>query len=249
MKKEFRLVKNSTTPWACYKDPNSKLVYFVHSKCAGSFYKQLMNELNWQQITSVDVDWNSDIVFSHIRDPLKKHRIGIVEWFYFNNVSETLKNNATDMNFFQMLSHIAYLDHHSLSIYEHLGDNSRRVNWIPIDQPGVHHEKQTIEFIEQHSQINSNIKNWFLSLPPKHVSDGFKKKCYNILMDLPADPLILKSLEYDRCLYDSVTKKNYEPPTYPQRIDYLKSLGMTQIEAEDSADRDVETGEYLNWIL
>lgn len=222
-------------------------MYFVHSKCACSFYKQLFAKLYWQESTSVDIDWELDIVFSHIRDPLEKHRIGIIEWFYFNNAQQILENNATDTSFFLMLSRIAYLDHHSLSIYEHLGENSDLVNWIPIDQPEVDHTQHTINLIEQYSKISGDIKNWFLKLPPKHASTGFKKNCYNKLMELPVDPLIIKSIEYDRVLYDRVTKKNYEPANYSQRIKYLKKLGMSQTEAEAAADRDVATGEYLNW--
>lgn len=248
MLKEYKLVKNSTTPWACLRDPRSKLVYFVHSKCACIFYKQLFQKLGWQEITTNEIDWDTSIVFSYIRDPLEKHRIGIVEWFYYNNKTDVLKNNATDINFFTMLSQIAYLDHHAMSIYEHLGENSQLVNWIPIDQPSIDHKQQTIELLEQESTIDSDIKTWFINLPPLHVSTGFKKECYNVLMGLPVTPLILKLVEYDRCLYDSATKKNYEPASYPQRIDFLKSLGISQKEAEASADRDVETGKYLNWI-
>lgn len=247
MSSESNLIKNSSTPWLCFKDPRSKLVYFVHSKCACSFYKQLFSKLGWNECASTDIDWKSDKVFSHIRDPLKKHRIGIIEWFYYNNKTSILQNNATDLDFFMMLSRIAYLDHHSLSIYEHLGENSVLVDWIPIDHPTVNHKQQTIDLIEQEYFIDDNIKTWFTNLPPKHVSTGFKKECYNALMELPVDPLIIKSIEYDRFLYDRVTKKNYEPSGYSKQIEYLKSLGMSQENAEISADRDVASGAYINW--
>lgn len=247
MLKEFNIVKNATTPWLCFRDPKSKLVYFLHSKCASTFYRQLFLKLKWKKCTTSEIDWGTDIVFSYIRDPLKKHRIGIIEWFYYNEQSQILENNATDINFFIMLSRIAYLDIHSLSIYEHLGENSRLVNWIPIDRPEIDHKQHTIELLEQYSTIDSDTKTWFENLPTNHVSFGFKKECYNKLMKLPVDPLIVKSLEYDNMLYDSVTRKKYEPATYPQRIDYLKSTGMSQEDAETFADRDVDTGEYVNW--
>ena len=247
MLKEYKLVKNSTTPWLCFRDPNSKLVYFVHSKCACTFYKQLFQKLGWQESTTNDIDWETAVVFSYIRDPLKKHRGGIIQWFYNNNKSDILKNNENSMDFFTMLSRIAYLDHHSLSIYEHLGENSRLVNWIPIDYPSIDHKQRTIELLEQYSTIDSDTKTWLENLSPKNVSIGFKKKCVDILMTLPVHPLIIKSIEYDRFLYDRVTKKNFEPASYPRQIDYLKSLGMTQEQAEAHADHDVETGNYINW--
>jgi hypothetical protein len=101
-----------------------------------------------------------------------------------------------------MLSNIVYLDIHSLSIYEHLGDNSQLINWIPIDQHNVNHKQKTFEFIENSLLIDNNIKDEFLSIPMVHESTGFKKECFNKLMSLPVDSLIIKSIEYDRCLYD-----------------------------------------------
>jgi hypothetical protein len=245
--KEFNIVKNTTTPWLCLKDPGSELIYFVHSKCACSLYKQLFLKLGWKECTTTEIDWANNMVFSYIRDPLEKHRIGIIEWFYYENKIDILKNNANDLNFFTMLSKILFLDCHSMSIYEHLGDNSALVNWIPIDQSTVDHKQLTIGLIEQYSKIDDDVREWFIKLSPANVSTGFKKECYNKLMELSVDPLIIKSIEYDRCLYDSVTKKLYEPENYSQRINYLKSLGMSQEEAELDADRDVGTGEYINW--
>jgi hypothetical protein len=248
--RESNLIKNETTPWACFKDPKSELVYFIHSKCACSFYKQLFLKLGWQDFTSVEIDWDKHIVFSHIRDPLKKHRIGIIEWFYFNNKIDILESNFENINFITMLSQIAYLDHHSLSIHEHLGAKSGLVNWIPIDHKLIDHKQHTINFIEQYSStINDNIKDWFIQLAPKNVSTGFKKKCYNTLMELTATPLILKSIEYDRCLYDLVTHHNgFEPDNYQLRISQLENDGYTNVEAQRIADNEVANGEYLKWI-
>ena len=247
MLKEFNIVKNTLTPWFCLKDPNSELIYFVHSKCACSFYKQLFLKLGWKEFTTTEIDWEKNIVFSHIRDPLEKHRTGIIQWFYYEGKIDVLKNNANDLDFFIMLSKIVFLDCHSMSIYEHLGDKGALVKWIPMDQSTIDHKQLTIELSEQYSKINDDVREWFVKLPPANVSTGFKKECYNKLMALPVDPLITKSIEYDRCLYDSVTKKLFEPENYPQRINYLKSLGMSQEEAEIDADRDIGTGEYLNW--
>ena len=251
MLKEHNLVKNNNTSWACYKDPESDLVYFRHSKCAGSFYKQLFLKLGWKKFTSTDIDWNKHIVFSHIRDPLKKHRIGIIEWFYFNNKTDILESNFENTNFFTMLSQIAYLDDHSLSIYEHLGTNSSLVHWIPMDHELIDHKQCTIEFIEQHSSlIDLAVRDWFAKLAPKYVSIGFKKKCYNMLMDLPVTPLILKSIEYDRCLYDLVTQSgNFEPVNYQSRIKQLENAGHTNVDAQRIADSEVANGEYLKWVI
>jgi hypothetical protein len=245
----MNIVTNAETPWKCFKDPNSKLVYWVHSKCACTFYQKIFKKLKWKETTTVDVDWDHDIIFSYIRDPLVKQRIGVIEWFFNNyKYNSLLKDNANNEEFFIMLSQIPYLDWHSLSILEHLGkENSLKVNWIPVDQPSVNHLQQTVNLLLQHTTIAEDTKEWILTQDPIHVSSGFKKQCNQKLLDILPTPLIIKSIEHDRWLYDKITKKNFEPDNYAQQINYLKSLGLTTAQAELQADQDVETGEYLNW--
>ena len=243
----MNLVTNEKTPWTYLRDPNSRLTYWVHSKCACSFYKKIFALLGWEEVVTNDIDWDNDIVFSYIRDPLIKHRVGIIEWFYFNNCESILKDNADNDQFFLMLSQAAYLDFHSMSILEHLGkEASSKITWIPIDTE-INHIQETINLVEQHRDISNSIKELMLNMSPYHVSTGFKKRCNEKILKIPPVPLIVKSIEYDRFLYDSVTKKNFEPANYSQRIDYLKSQGLTQQQAEQQADHDVQTGDYLNW--
>lgn len=241
------IVENKHTPWACMHDPNSQLVWWIHSKCACSFYKVIFKKLGWVNSTTNDIDWNTNIVFSHIRNPLAKHRMGIIEWFYFNNKENLLKQNFNNPDFFQMLSEIVHLDVHSMSIKEHLGkENSTKIHWIPIDTKN-NHVQDTFDFIEQYSVVSPQDRQLLLNLAPVHVSGSWKKQCNKKLLDIPPTSLIVKSIDFDQWLYDRTTKKNFQPDTYSQRIDYLKSLGMSQQDAELHADQDVMTGEYLNW--
>ena len=248
MLKNFKIVQNNTTPWLCYRDLSSPLVYFVHSKCACIFYKELFSKLRWEPCTVTDIDWGHNRVFSYIRNPLIKQRIGIIEWFYFNDLVHLLEENASNDNFFKLLSEIGYIDHHSLSIYDHLGDKSQLVHWIPIDQPSINHKQKTVELIEQYSTISSEIKEWFLKRLPVHVSTGFKKECCNRLIELPVHPMVTKSIDYDWCLYDSVTKPiGFEPANYQLRVKKLEETGLTNISAQEIADNEVASNEYLNW--
>ena len=243
-----KLILNNTTPWACFRDGSGPLVYFLNSKCACSFYKKLFNKLNWQVCTTDDIDWNTDIVFSYIRDPIQRHRMGIIEWFYFFKQEELLTKNFDNATFFQLISEAVYLDIHSMSIYEHLGENSLTVNWIPVDQPTVNHRNTTLELIEKYSSITDEDKRWFLELAPQHVSGKFKKACINKLLLIPPTSLIIKSIEFDQYLYDRVTKpKNFEPENYQYRIAQLLSSGLSQFDAEKIADQEVAVGQYQNW--
>jgi hypothetical protein len=175
--------------------------------------------------------------------------MGIIEWFFYFKQVELLTTNFNNDPFFQLLSEITYLDIHSMSIYEHLGNNSSKIIWIPIDQPTVNHSMVTLSLIEKYSTIPEDIKKWFLKLPPQHVSGKFKKGCINKLLSIPPTPLILKSIEVDQYLYDQVTKPiNFEPDNYQIRIQQLKLTGLPQIDAEKIADQEVLLGKYQNWI-
>ena len=147
-----------------------------------------------------------------------------------------------------MISNIAYLDVHSMSIKEHLGvEKASKIQWIPIDDPNTDHVSETVKLIELHSSISEDFKKLILSLTPFHVSEGFKKECNAKLMAIPPTPLIIKSLEYDQILYDKALKKIFEPENYAHRIAELKNTGLSQHQAEQQADAEVESGEYLNW--
>lgn len=244
----MKLVTNEDTPWMCIKDPNSNLVYWVHSKCACSFYKRIFRRLGWKIITTKEIDWDKNVVFSFIRDPLKKHRLGIIEWFYYFSKAHLLEENANNRDFFEMISNIVYMDIHSMSIKEHLGEkNASKIIWIPIDDPNTNHVNETVKLIELHSSIEEDVKQWALNLPPYHISEGFKKECNLKLMAIPPTPLVVKSLEYDQMLYDKAIKKDFEPENYSMRIAELQNNGLSQQQAEQQADAEVESGEYLNW--
>lgn len=243
----MKLITNKETPWLCYKDPNSNLIWWVHSKCACSFYKTIFERLQWIKTTSDKIDWDNNVVFGHIRDPLTKHRIGIVEWFYFTKNQQLLTENFNNAAFFRMLSEIAYLDFHSMSILEHLGpDNSARMHWIPIDT-GNNHVTETLEFVASYTELDPEFLHWAANLQPIHVSTDFKKQCNQKLLEIEPTPLIIKSLEYDTWLYDSVSKKNFEPKNYSNRITELKKQGLSQHQAEEQADQEVASGQYMQW--
>ena len=179
---------------------------------------------------------------------MKKQRIGLIEWFYFNEKVKVHEQNANNLDFFIMLSCAVYLDFHSMSIYEHLGDRAKLVKWIPIDLPTVDHKQKTIELISQESHIDDIIKEWFLTLLPCHVTTGFKKECYNKLMQLPVHSLIVKSIDFDRCLYDDVTiEPGFEPDNYQDRIEQLEETGYTNTQAQEIADVEVANGQFLKW--
>lgn len=244
----MNLITNDNTPWGCLKDPHANLVYWIHSKCACSFYKQIFAILDWKIIRLDEVNWDRDTVFSYIRDPLVKHRTGIIQWFYHNNKEELLKTNKNNNDFFEMLSTIAWLDWHSMPISDHLSlDKIKKITWIPIDVPEINHVEQTLELLNKHISIPTSIREQISRISPVNVSTGFKNRCKQKLLAIKPTPMIIKSIEIDRWIYDRSVIKNFEPDTYHKYIEKLKLSGLSQLLAEKIADRDVESGEYLNW--
>lgn len=195
-------ISDLDVPWECWRGPNN-LVYFVHSKCASRTYNLLMVRMGWEIVSTKDIDWATDNVFSYIRNPLIKHRKGIAEFFFYNknlvSLSDDIINNP---KWAEVVSNITYLDHHSASIFGMLGKNAERITWIPIDTD-LDHKAHTFNFFDAHGvQVRDSIKNWFNSLPNSNTSTPIETKVFETLMALPIPPHVLRYLDYDTILYE-----------------------------------------------
>jgi hypothetical protein len=237
------IISNKDTLWLCLRHPEKDIFYWVHSKCASSFYRKILTDLSWKACTTHDIVWGQSTVFSHIRDPLQKHRTGLIEYFYFHRCVEILTRNWDDENFWLMLARTAWLDIHSMSIWQHLEEKSELIHWIPTDVKWQNHIDSTLDFIEF-----TGDKSKILYSPEKNVSSGFKKECVSRLLEIDPDPLIIKYLEKDRVLYDKVScKPGFEPQEYQQNLEKLLSQGHDRLQAEYILDQQVASGEYLRW--
>ena len=242
------LLNEYTSPMKCYKHPTLDLVFYPHQKCASTTYGQLFEMQNWDRICITEVNWDKHTVFAHIKDPLVRHRKGIVEGIceYFPEVKDFFLTPVGA----KFLTNITIVESHSYTIKKWLGkENAVRVHWIPIDTK-LDHIHETFNFLEsQGAPVDVDIKQQFMNTRRLNESKPDEVKLYNMLMSAETPGEILRYIDFDRCLYALVLDSyQFEPENYPQRINYLKSLGMSQAEAEADADRDVETGEYLNWI-
>ena len=231
----------------CYKHPTLDLIFYPHQKCASTTYRQLFEKQNWIYICITEIDWKKHQVFAHIRDPLVRHRKGIVEGIsnYFPEVKEFFLT-STGAKF---LTNITIVESHSYTIEKWLGEeNAARVHWIPIDTD-LDHVQETFNFLErQGAPVSDDIKQWFLSMPRLNESTPDEIMLYNLLMshDVPGE--ILRYIDFDRCLYALVQDYyHFEPKNYRARVEQLKLVGLSEPQAQQYADREVESGEYLNW--
>lgn len=238
--KEFNTIKDSETGWECYTTTGCvKLFYFVHRKCASSTYIDFFKKLNWESANTTMIDWENDIVFSHIKDPLVKHRKGIVEACAKTGTIDVILKNTV---LIPLISHSTSFDNHSFSIERMLGKHATQVHWIPLDTD-VDHKRATMDFINQHGiEIPNSVETWFLTSNPANLSNDQEKKLYNLLMSCPTPPDILRYIDFDVCLYDQIITP---PPHvvaetyYKTRIEELLNSGLSQQQAEEIVDKEV----------
>jgi hypothetical protein len=240
--------KDIAPPLTCYRHPELNLVFYPHQKCASSTYRQLFVKQNWVVIDINDIDWNRDIVFAHIKDPLVRHRKGIVEGIcqYFPEVQDFFLTSVGA----KFLTNITIVESHSYTIQKWLGPtNAAKVYWIPIDI-NLDHKQITFDFLKtKGAPVSKEIQQWFLHLVDANTSTLNERNLYNLLMAEKTPGEILRYIDFDRCLYSQVISSyGFEPNNYRKRVDQIKISGVTELEAQMIADQEVASGEYLNWF-
>ena len=231
-------------PWECYRCVNTNIVYFIHNKCASSLYDELMLKLKWEPTTTRDIDWDTDIVISHIRNPLIKHRKGIVEGL-FTCHPEMIRHLTTPEGL-DFLSNVTSFDPHSYTIRQMLGKNATKVRWIPIDID-LDHKKFTFDLFEAHGAIiSAEIKDWFFKLPKVNTSYQNELEIYEMLANITPPSVILRLIDFDVCLYNALLVPA-EPDNFQNRVAQLVELGSTEESAINQADAEVFSGEYHTW--
>lgn len=241
------LLEKTTPPMICYRHPTLDLVFYPHQKCASSTYRRLFEYLCWPVIDINDIDWTKDKVFAHIKDPLVRHRKGIVEGIcqYFPEVKSLFLTPVGA----KFLTNITIVESHSYTIEIWLGrKNASLVHWIPVDTK-LNHILTTFEFLKTNgAPVPENIKQKFLHMPKENTSTADELQLYNMLMAEPTPGEILRYIDFDRCLYAEVLNSyGFEPNNYRDRVEQLKNSGLSELEAQTLADQEVASGEYLNW--
>ena len=230
-------------PWECYRCPNSNLFYFIHSKCASRLHDELMHKLQWRHTDVSEINWDTDIVVSHIRDPLVKHRKGIVEAIV---VYADILPNLTHPKMIELLANITSIDHHTYTIEQQLGANALKVRWIPIDTK-LDHKPFTLEVFQAHGAvIPEDVRDWFLSSSAINQATEFDANLYKLISKFEVPSQIKRLIDFDTCLYNLITTPK-EPEDFKSRVSQLVKSGMSEEQAINTADSEVFSGEFLNW--
>ena len=241
MMQKFEPILDHHVPWLCYRSiKNTNLVYFSCNKCASTFYDEFFEKLSWIKTTTQDINWLDDYVFSYIRNPLIRHRKGIVEGLnFFPNMKSVFVNHPERLSF---LANLTSVEAHSYSLHRMLGDNAKQVNWIPIDTD-LDHRKYTLNILAKHNEnIDQKIATWLIKSNKVNESTVEEIELFNQLSSIDPPPEILRHLDFDICLYNKVTTP---PPHvvagkyYTERIQQLLNQGLSQEEAEKIVDVEV----------
>ena len=246
--KIFSPLLDRTTPWLCYRAPTTPdLVYFSCNKCASTLYDKLFEKLEWNKITTADINWDNDFVFSYIRHPVVRHRKGIVEgiFSFYPYMKQVFNNNLQHLTF---LANITSIEAHSYSIHRMLGDNALKMHWLPIDTE-VDHKQETVNLLKTKQQIvPTEVENWFMSLGKENESYLEELNFYNQLSSIQIPPEILSYLDFDICLYDkTITPPPHiiAPQYYSARIQELQVQGISQSHAEEIVDAEVYANKHI----
>jgi hypothetical protein len=244
---KFQPLLDHNTPWVCYRsNKNNNLVYFSCNKCASTFYDKFYKELGWEKITTADINWSTNFVLSYIRDPVVRHRKGIVEGIFavYPLMKKVFLNDFEKLKF---LANVTSVEAHSYSIYRMLGFNATKIHWIPIDTD-LDHKQETLKILSYHNEnVNQGTVEWFLSLPRDNESTVEEIEFYNQLRNISTPPEILRHLDFDICLYNkSITPEPHtiNPKIYTAKIQELRNKGLTQEEAEKIVD--IEIFDYID---
>ncbi len=184
---------------------HDNLVYIATLKNASRFYINFFKlQLGWENINIEDIDWDRNIVFAHISDPMERHVKGIVQ---ASKPYASLIKKLIDHPELSDILGYSIVDAHSMPLCITLGHHAEKIEWIPLDE-GIQSEYLTIKFLEQHNIIvepptePERFRNsHFL------VDKSLRNKVRNIIEQNKENPTLDLFYKQDILLYNKVKSK------------------------------------------
>ncbi len=109
--------------------------------------------MKWEPIEYKDIDWENKLIFSHLADPIERRHKGIAHWLIRNNLHTEFRVNA---EFRDYIINLPYIDNHSASYHEMLGEKITKIQWIICDYDNY---DKTIENTDKFLQ-SQKILRW-----------------------------------------------------------------------------------------
>ena len=181
------------------------LVYIAILKNASRFYINFFKlQLGWKNINIEDIDWDHDIVFAHISNPIERHIKGIVQ---ATKPKSSIIKKLIDHPEFEELLGYSILDAHSMPVCIVLGHHAEKIDWIPIDED-LPSEYFTVKFLEYYDILVDppDEPNRFRNSSNQFEKD-IRNKIKNIIEKNKENPTLNLFYKQDVLLYNKVKSK------------------------------------------
>lgn len=214
---------------------SGNLVYIAIRKNASTFYTNFFQgQMGWKEDSFSNVDWDRDVIFSHISDPIARHIKGIAEII---DQSQFFKDLFNDPKFCNILG-FSIADSHYVPIYTTLGPYVNKIDWILLDSP-IRSEELTSKFLFKYNIPNELTYEQFRYRHSKSAEHKEIKEKIKYLIDFHKNNDTLNLLfNQDKILYKSVTEK------FEKFInDSTKKYGSFILNPADSKD----VWKNINW--
>lgn len=133
-----------------------KNLVYARTLKAGSefFYKNFTITAGWTPIKYYEIDWDHDIVFSYIMDPIQRRHKGISEMIISTDTVDLLMGHKG--NFHNIVKLIPFLDGHSASLHDIYGENIENIHWILMTNDHQVAIKETEKLLSKHGVPSIN---------------------------------------------------------------------------------------------
>lgn len=152
------------------------LVYLVTLKCASRFFTTVLSRSGWTchgVQTVKDIDWDTSIVFGHIRDPIERRHRAILQYLRYLKLEEQYLH---DSRLQHLLAVATRLDRHGYTYHDMYGDMAWKVDWIPM----WHGHNKTVSLTEKFLlRHRAEIPQWIG--PANETTSRSDKKIVDLL--------------------------------------------------------------------
>lgn len=145
------------------------LVYVRNLKCASTFFSNVFESASWQRILYSSINWEQDHVFGHIREPIYRRSLGIVERVTQCGLLEELINDPRMGN---LLRTAPALDEHTIPYLDYFGPQGWKIDWIPLIGGVDQNILMTKKLLESHNVAIDNQ----LWIQETNTSDPLQKQ-------------------------------------------------------------------------
>lgn len=157
----------NTTPIPTLRHGN--LVYVRNLKCGSTFfYNNLLIAFGWEVINYDTINWQTDHVFGHLFDPIKRRHKGVAEFVDMCNLTDEF---ITDVNLQNLLSSTPFLDRHAVAYTDIFKEKSHQIDWIPLAYSNQENIKHTQALLNYH-KLNVVDADWDF----EYIHDSNQKK-------------------------------------------------------------------------